>query len=206
MRRRRNPNEVLRREELQINGERIVILRKPIRNIYLRVRVPDAHIEVTCPPKTSLRQIRMIIAQKRAWLDQSQQRVRAEVTSGEVSGSRRDFLDKWTPERRAQASATMNAWLADLLPKWTEVVGKTPTSITFRPMRTRWGSCTPSTGRIRLNMELAELPVSSFEYVMVHELTHLHVHGHGPEFQRRMTLYLPDWKTRRRKLNQQSIA
>lgn len=195
-----------RQEETLIDGERVVIVRKPIRNIYLRVRLPDAHIEVSCPNSTSLRQIRTVIEQKRLWLNRAQQRIRTEVAAGETSDNHQDFLAKWTPERRQHASAVMNVWLEDLLPKWTAIVGRTPTAITFRPMTSRWGSCTPSTGRIRLNMELAELPVRYFEYVLVHELTHLHVHGHGPEFQRRMTMYLPDWKARRRELNEHVIA
>lgn len=46
----------------------------------------------------------------------------------------------------------------------------------------RWGSCTPSTGEIRLSERLRDMPAHVLEYVMVHELAHLLVDGHGPEF------------------------
>lgn len=49
-------------------------------------------------------------------------------------------------------------------------------------MRTRWASCTPSTGVIRMSLRLRELPDWVQDYVLVHELAHLLVPGHGPRF------------------------
>ncbi len=40
----------------------------------------------------------------------------------------------------------------------------------------RWGSCTPSTGEIRISDRLADAPPYVLDYVVVHELAHL-VHG-----------------------------
>ena len=40
-------------------------------------------------------------------------------------------------------------------------------------MRTRWGSCTPSTGAVRLSTALARFPDWVIDYVIVHELAHL---------------------------------
>jgi hypothetical protein len=46
----------------------------------------------------------------------------------------------------------------------------------------RWGSCTPTDGTIRLSSRLAAFPRWVLDYVLVHELAHLSVFGHGPEF------------------------
>jgi predicted metal-dependent hydrolase len=46
----------------------------------------------------------------------------------------------------------------------------------------RWGSCTPSDGSIRLSSRLQGMPGWVLDYVIVHELAHLLVPGHGPEF------------------------
>lgn len=46
----------------------------------------------------------------------------------------------------------------------------------------RWGSCTPSTGQIRLSHRLQSMPDWVVDYVIVHELAHLLVAGHGPRF------------------------
>lgn len=46
----------------------------------------------------------------------------------------------------------------------------------------RWGSCTPAEGSIRLSDRLREMPAYVVDYVLVHELAHLLVPGHGEEF------------------------
>jgi hypothetical protein len=48
----------------------------------------------------------------------------------------------------------------------------------------RWGSCTPAEGTIRLSSRLRGMPGWVLDYVLVHELAHLIVSGHGPEFWR----------------------
>lgn len=49
-------------------------------------------------------------------------------------------------------------------------------------MRTRWGSCTPTTGHIRLNRRLATMPEHVQDYVLLHELAHLLQPDHSPAF------------------------
>lgn len=49
-------------------------------------------------------------------------------------------------------------------------------------MASRWGSCTPATGTVRLSDRLASYPDWVVDYVIVHELAHLRVAGHGEEF------------------------
>lgn len=49
-------------------------------------------------------------------------------------------------------------------------------------MRTRWASCTPADGTIRLSERLRDVPHWVRDYVLVHELAHLLVPGHGPDF------------------------
>lgn len=72
-------------------------------------------------------------------------------------------------------------------------------------MTSRWGSCTPKTGRIRLNLQLGLMDPQFLEYVLVHELTHLWESGHGRAFRERMSLVLPNWKELRRELNRCTI-
>src|SRR4051812_44270869 len=45
-----------------------------------------------------------------------------------------------------------------------------------------WGSCTPADRSIRLSRRLVEMPDYVVDYVLLHELAHLLVPGHGPEF------------------------
>jgi predicted metal-dependent hydrolase len=58
-----------------------------------------------------------------------------------------------------------------------------PTSVRWvTNQRSRWGSCTTTTGEIRLSDRLRPWPRYVIEYVLVHELCHLVVADHSPAF------------------------
>jgi predicted metal-dependent hydrolase len=46
----------------------------------------------------------------------------------------------------------------------------------------RWGSCTPVDGSVRISSKLVTEPGWVLDYVIVHELAHLVVPGHGRDF------------------------
>ena len=48
--------------------------------------------------------------------------------------------------------------------------------------QSRWGSCTPVDRTIRLSRRLMDTPTWVLDYVLLHELAHLLVPGHGPQF------------------------
>ncbi len=63
------------------------------------------------------------------------------------------------------------------------VDGAAPTSIRWsRAQTARWGSCTPSTGEIRISERLRAVPAWVLDAVIVHELAHLLVPDHSPRF------------------------
>lgn len=58
-----------------------------------------------------------------------------------------------------------------------------PTAIAWSSRQNgRWGSCTPSTKSIRISDRVAAMPPWVLDYVIVHELAHLVVDGHGSRF------------------------
>jgi len=56
-------------------------------------------------------------------------------------------------------------------------------------MTTRWGSCTYATGVVRISSRLGRFPDWVIDYVIVHELCHLEVRGHGDDFWRLVQRY-----------------
>lgn len=68
----------------------------------------------------------------------------------------------------------LGALLPALLAKWEPQVGKTAAEVRIRKMKTRWGCCNADARRIWLNLELIKKPVTCLEYVLVHEMVHLH--------------------------------
>ncbi|MBQ9681316.1 MAG: M48 family metallopeptidase [Aeriscardovia sp.] len=186
---------------LLVGEDSVRVTRKPIRNLYLRVKPPDGHLEVSAPSRARSRDIAAFVRSRQEWIA----RMRARIAESAGGLAAAPGAAPWTPERLARAERTLRNRLAVLLPRWTAAVGRAPTRIAIRPMTSRWGSCTPATGRIRLNAELAGMPERLLEYVLVHELAHLLVPGHGPRFQALMTRFLPDWKDRRREINRRVL-
>ncbi|WP_288798728.1 M48 family metallopeptidase [uncultured Megasphaera sp.] len=70
-----------------------------------------------------------------------------------------------------------------------------------RIMHARWGSCMPTKGLITLSTYLAIMPSPLVDQVMVHELCHLIHPNHSKHFYNIMTTIMPDWKERKKQLN-----
>lgn len=100
----------------------------------------------------------------------------------------RDELDRWFKARAKEFLPRRLAVISARL-KWVKEIP--PLSI--RRMSRQWGSCSPQ-GRISLNVDLVRVPRECIDYVLVHELTHLREHNHGPAFYRVLDRHLPDWK------------
>ncbi|HET8614761.1 MAG TPA: M48 family metallopeptidase [Actinomycetales bacterium] len=58
-----------------------------------------------------------------------------------------------------------------------------PTSVAWVDnQRSRWGSCTPLDGTIRISSRVRGMPSWVLDYVLLHELAHLIQPRHGPHF------------------------
>lgn len=87
-----------------------------------------------------------------------------------------------------------------LVRRWAARMNLKPRRISLRPMTRKWGSCS-TRGSITLNTALYYVPHHLMEYVVVHELAHMLVFNHGPEFWAKMGEFLPDYEARERELN-----
>ena len=109
----------------------------------------------------------------------------------------------------AQCEEVLDAWyrqqirevLPALLAKWEPLLGVKTSRVFVQRMKTKWGSCTPGVGHIRLNTDLAKKPPECLEYIVVHELVHLLEPTHNERFSALMDLYLPHWHHLRVQLN-----
>jgi hypothetical protein len=76
-----------------------------------------------------------------------------------------------------------------------------PRGLIVRQLRQRWGSMSPAS-RLLLNRRLIEAPIDAIDYVITHELCHIAVPHHGPEFFELLGLVLPDWSRRKQRLEE----
>ncbi len=79
-----------------------------------------------------------------------------------------------------------------ILKKWSKIIGVHVHKVSYKHMKTRWGSCCSSRGHISLNVSLCKLPVDLIEHVIVHELCHLVEANHSKQFYTLMQKHLPD--------------
>lgn len=68
-----------------------------------------------------------------------------------------------------------------------------PKSIDIVESRTKWGSCS-SDKKLTFNYRLAMAPIEVIDYVIIHELCHLHHMNHDRSFWRRVGSIMPDYK------------
>ncbi len=71
---------------------------------------------------------------------------------------------------------------------------------------TRWGSCSPREGKINLDLRLIFAPPGVIDSVIVHELCHMKVSRHNEKFWGLVHRAMPDYKEKRRWLNENGYA
>ena len=99
---------------------------------------------------------------------------------------------------RARAGERVPACVA----RWHPRLGRGPAPrVLIRDQRQRWGSCAPD-GTLRFNWRAVMLEPALIDYIVVHELAHLAVRSHSPEFWRIVTAAMPDAQHRRRRLRE----
>lgn len=67
--------------------------------------------------------------------------------------------------------------------------------------RSQWGSCAPD-GTLRFNWRLMMLPPEVVDMVVVHELSHLRVRNHSPDFWKVVGEHIPDYRELRKRLRE----
>jgi len=116
------------------------------------------------------------------------------VRPGSCEEKKQAILEEWY---RAQLKAAV----PPLIAKWEPILGVKVNRLFVQRMKTKWGSCNPCTGSIRLNTELAKKPPECLEYIVVHEMVHLLEPTHNRHFVVLIDQFIPKWQFYRDTLN-----
>ena len=87
-------------------------------------------------------------------------------------------------------------WIANRVARYANRMEATPTEIKVRDLGYRWGSCGKG-DRLYFHWKTILLPPPIVEYIIVHELAHLHEPHHTPAFWRRVERAMPDFAARK---------
>lgn len=121
------------------------------------------------------------------------------VRPGTPRAKKREIVEDWY---RSQIRVAADP----LIQKWSKKIGVRVNKVFVQNMKTKWGSCNPQKGFIRLNTELAKKPPSCLEYIVVHELIHLLEPSHNDRFRSLMAHHMPTWRQQKDLLRQQPLA
>ncbi|MGZ8220963.1 MAG: M48 family metallopeptidase [Methylobacter sp.] len=105
-----------------------------------------------------------------------------------VAGSRVDFIQWYSTHGKH--------WLWDKVQDYVARMEVQPAGLKVQDLGYRWGSCGKG-GRLYFHWKTILLPPRIAEYVVVHELAHLHHPHHTPEFWQRVERAMPDFERRK---------
>lgn len=111
----------------------------------------------------------------------------------------RDLLRDWFLQRAKVKFSERLLLSQDRFPDPTKVK---PQGIIIREMSHRWGSMTKRKNLV-LNRALIGASTEAIDYVITHELCHIDHPHHGREFFELLDRVMPDWETRKLKLELQ---
>lgn len=142
---------------LHHSGQRYRVIRSARRTRTMQSRVVGGVVEIRIPARYTRRQeaeaVEIMLAKMAA-------KTRSSASSDEALVARAKGLNQAVLDGKARIGSV----------RWVD------------NQRTRWGSCTTSTGDIRISSRLKDVPDYVLDVALVHELVHTFIPGHGPEF------------------------
>ena len=98
----------------------------------------------------------------------------------------------------------MKSLYQNILDKYYPIIrkhGKIKPTINIRKMKQCWGTSNPENNTITINEYLYMAPIYCIEYVILHEITHFLYPFHNKSFYNFISVHMPDWQDRKKKLN-----
>lgn len=170
----------------------ITVEYRKVKNINLYIKPPEGDVLITAPRSVSMKRLLKFAEEKTDWITRKCEEVRKR--------SRIKAEKPPEPEITEEQMRHLERKLKEYICKWEPRMGVHAAQWTFRRMKTRWGSCTVDTAKIRINTRLALYHDECLEYIVVHELCHLIEPSHNQRFCAHMDQFLPDWRQRKERL------
>ena len=97
-------------------------------------------------------------------------------------------IDKYSLPPLLEQSIPKEIFKAEVA-AWAERIGVEPKTITLRPMKHKWGSCS-SKGNLTFDADLLYQPAEFRRKVIIHDLLHLRYPNHGKMFRAMEMAYI----------------
>ena len=134
-------------------------------------------IYIHCPTHTSINRLRHVILSQQQWVVNQLKMQQAAPILTPRQYDREVILDR-----------------VDI---WSAKMGLFPSKVVFKRYRSKWGSCTTD-GTLSFNESLMKAPLDIIDYVVVHELAHLKLMNHSPQFWELVHQFYPHYTQARK--------
>ncbi|MBE0441050.1 MAG: M48 family metallopeptidase [Psychrobacter sp.] len=186
-------------------GIELQVTKKRVKNINFRLK--PYLLMVSVPLSMNTAQIAQAVAQRVSWAVANHAQVLEQYKRKQHAS--RDSLTGDSPlllwgivqsftlspdEKITYYRQQLSNVIPSLFDKWQPIVGAYANEIRLKKMHTRWGSCNTRARRVWLSVYLPAYPIECTEYVIVHELCHLHHANHSPEFWQTVATAIPDYQ------------
>ena len=155
----------------------------------------NGDVRVSAPVGMSRREIEAFISRNQEWI------VEARKKTAERQKQRTDFYNQLplnTKAEKVEAANRLKAIVEPMLERHAKAMGVCPSSVSYKPMISRWGVCKVKERCICYSTYLLLLPDWCVEHVVVHELCHLLEPSHNARFHALMDRYCPEWREARK--------
>jgi predicted metal-dependent hydrolase len=138
--------------------------------------------------------------------------IRRSTVTREGGDSGDELVVRLAPADRRPVALVLNAWFRERaravidaeIARHAAALHVIPTAVSVRDQRSRWGSASRH-GRLSFSWRLVLAPPEALETVVIHELAHLRLFGHGPAFWALVAGRRPDHLTWRKWLRTHSL-
>ena len=185
---------------------------------YLRLKVGQSgEISLSIPLRTKENHILEFLEKNLEWLRKTSAKIKAKNSAKNenqvefLGGSYELIIDKKVSGVSIELFSIKAASKADFrrfcdekakellnasIARFAPLIARPINHISFKHMRTRWGSCNKAKGYINLNLDLITKKKEFIEYVVLHELAHLVHANHSKDFYALISKHMPDYKAR----------
>lgn len=178
-----------------VEGVGEVLVEHSTRARRMSITVRASRVRVAVPEGIPLSRGGEFALGRRAWIRRHLERMRSMCSAHEREGGSLPHLGNVSSARQKIIERLEELSVQHDLPY---------RRVTVRSQRTRWGSCSLH-GSISLNINLARLPSELLDYVILHELLHTRIRGHGKDFWQRLDMLVGDARGLRKELGKYSI-
>ena len=154
--------------QIVLEGIVITVTKKRIKNMYLRIKKEDGMVLISAPYQMSDLRIRRFAEERLPWIREYQEKYKELKQQKDL----RPALSEAEIRRR---KVLLKAAVEKLIQKYEQLMRVQVSGVTIRQMKTRWGSCNVKTHHININLALYEKGPECLEYVVVHELSLIHI-------------------------------